>query len=117
MLKNLKYLLLLLLFCGCSIKYAQIEKAGMIPNTAEEIDAYIKLNEQNLAFAQKDLERSEKKLQFAQEYLLKNPDSFSSISGSKLVDEAEFKVRCSSEVVKSFTLAIELAKNKKEKLK
>ena len=111
-----KYLLILVLFCGCHIRYAETRQAGTIPNTIEEIDDYIKLNEQNLIFAQKDLERSEKKLQFAQEYLLKNPDSFSNISGSKLVDEAEFNVRCSNEVVKSFILAIELAKSKKEKL-
>jgi hypothetical protein len=114
--KIFKYLLILVLFCGCHIRYIETKQAGMIPDTAEEIDTYIKLNEQNLIFAQKDLERSEKKLQFAQEYLLKNQDNFSN-TGSRLVDEAEFNVRCSSEVVKSFTLAIELAKSKKEKLK
>lgn len=101
----IKRLLFLLVLFGCETKHITIDQAGMIPETLEEIDLYIERNQAKLESAQKDLEIAEKKLQLAID------------SGSRNLKDEEFNVYCEDIDVKSYTLSIELAKNKKEKLK
>lgn len=78
----------LLFFAGCNIRYAG---SNPIPKTESAIKTYIAQEEDSSKRYQAELDQAEKDIKFAQEYLIKNPDTVWNQTGSHMLQRAQFK--------------------------
>lgn len=78
----------LLFFTGCNIKYAG---SYPMPKTESAIKIYIAQEEDSSKRYQAELDQAEKDIKFAQEYLIKNPDTVWNQAGSRMLQRAQFK--------------------------
>jgi len=78
----------LLFFAGCNIRYAG---SHPMPHTESALKIYIAQEEDSSKRYQAELDQAEKDIEFAQEYLIKNPDTIWNQTGSRMLQRAQFK--------------------------
>lgn len=106
--------LICLLFCfGCNIQYSH---SPPMPETESALKIRIAYEEESSKKYQAELDQAEKDIEFAQEYLIKNPDTVWNQTGSHMLKRAQFKKESALFFKESHDSRIKEAKELLEKI-
>lgn len=113
---NKLFVVLVILFIGCKVHYS-----SPLPETVAGIEADIQYNEKKSVEYEERIKQADKDIAFAQEYLIKNPDTFWNNSGGRMLrsaqidkDAALFFKTCADDRVAEGRQKLEKLKNEKE---
>lgn len=111
--KNL-FLFFILIFCGCNFQYVGLPD---LPKDKNGIESHILFYEKEVEQVNQEIADIDNRIKYAQEYSIKNPDTFWNTTGSNLLKSAYQDKRFALNRKAIYESRLEDSKRKLEMLK